>query len=61
MQVEKLAAEVDALGDPADSGGDGDALDARARVAERLAGEVARLNFHAARGQASVQICLGCS
>jgi len=52
--VEKLAAEVDALGEPgADGGGGGDAaaLDARARVAERLAGEVARLNFHAARGQ----------
>jgi hypothetical protein len=58
-QVEKLAAEVDALGEPGGGGGGGGgggepaaALDARARVAERLAGEVARLNFHAARGQA---------
>ncbi|KAK9821420.1 hypothetical protein WJX81_002272 [Elliptochloris bilobata] len=50
-KVEKLAAEVDALGNPADDGGDSGALDARARMAERLAGEVARLNFHAARGQ----------
>lgn len=52
--MEKLAAEVDALGEPGEEGGGGGgaALDARARVAERLAGEVARLNFHASRGQA---------
>ena len=62
MQVEKLLAEISAMEEggarpgsartgSAKSGGAAADLDARVRMFERLASEVARLNFYAARGK----------
>lgn len=58
MQIEKLLAEIEAMEahkspDKAAAGGGGgrSGLDARVRMFERLASEVARLNFYAVRGK----------
>lgn len=56
LQVEKLIAEVSSMeegaaGRPESAGGS--PLEARVRIFERLASEVARLNFYTARGKAS--------
>jgi len=56
VQIEKLLAEIEAMeahessDKTAGSGGWG-SLDARVRMFERLASEVARLNFYAVRGK----------
>ena len=51
-QVEKLLAQIEAEGGAPGSGTtQAGALDARARMFERLASEVARLNFYSARGK----------
>ena len=58
LQVEKLLAEISAMESSSamnrpDSAG-GSPLEARVRIFERLASEVARLNFYTARGKASI-------
>lgn len=50
MQVESLLAEVEAL-DEKEAGNENEALDGRCRMLERLASEVSRLSFYAAKGQ----------
>ena len=60
MQVEKLLSEISSM----ESGGkqqrpdsaSGSPLESRVRIFERLASEVARLNFYTARGKASSQL-----
>lgn len=61
VQVEKLLAEIQAMEgqSPEKPGGrHRSSLDARVRMFERLASEVARLNFYAVRGKVSAS--LGC-
>ena len=50
MQVEKLLAEVEAAEEEENSLA-GEALDGRARMLERLASEVSRLNYYSTRGK----------
>ena len=55
LQVEKLLAEISSMesgakGRPESAGGS--PLEARVRIFERLASEVAKLNFYTARGKA---------
>lgn len=53
-QVEKLLAEISSMeGGTKERPGNGSSLEARTRIYERLASEVARLNFYTARGKAS--------
>jgi hypothetical protein len=49
-QVEKLLEEVDASTAPGGTSSSPEALDSRIRLYERVASEVSRLNFHAAKG-----------
>jgi len=51
LQVEKLLEEVDAsAGSTSGAPPSPEALDSRVRLYERVASEVSRLNFHAAKG-----------
>ena len=49
LQVENLLAEIEAA-EEEESAMSGEPLDSRCRMLERLASEVSRLNFYAAKG-----------